>query len=111
MPITFSSQGINLTSFQHTNAMVTTVHIGRSDVTKILIDIGSHGKILFLATFDRMGFDQKQLREPSKPLYGFGGERIEPIRAITLPVSLVTMAHLLRWSLGAAGAGVAAILT
>jgi hypothetical protein len=91
--------------------MVTTVHIGRSDVTKILIDIGSHGKILFLATFDRMGFDQKQLREPSKPLYGFGGERIEPIRAITLPVSLVTMAHLLRWSLGAAGAGVAAILT
>jgi hypothetical protein len=37
-----------------------------------------------------MGFDQKQLREPSKPLYCFGGKRIEPIRAITLPVSFGT---------------------
>jgi hypothetical protein len=34
-----------------------------------------------------MGFDRKQLKEPSKPLYGFGGKRIEPVGAITLPVS------------------------
>jgi hypothetical protein len=37
-----------------------------------------------------MGFDQKQLREPSKPLYSFGGKRIEPFRAITLLVSFGT---------------------
>jgi hypothetical protein len=33
-----------------------------------------------------MGFNQKQLREPSKPLYGFSKNRIEPVRTITLPV-------------------------
>jgi hypothetical protein len=50
-------------------------------------DNGSQPEILFLATFDKMGFDQKQLRETSKPLYGFGGKRIELVGAITLPVS------------------------
>jgi hypothetical protein len=90
MPITFSSQDINLTSFPHTDIIVITVHIDRWDVTKILIDNGSQAKILFLATFDKMGFDRKQLRELSKPLYRFDRKRIEPIRTITLPVSFNT---------------------
>jgi hypothetical protein len=62
--------------------MVVTVHIDRWDITKILIDTGSQAEILFLATFNKMGFDRKQFKEPSKPLYGFGGKRIEPVRAI-----------------------------
>jgi hypothetical protein len=78
MPIIFSSQDINLTSFPYTDVMVVTVHIDKWDVTKILIDNGNQAKILFLATFDKMGFDRKQLREPLKPLYGFGKKRIEP---------------------------------
>jgi hypothetical protein len=90
MPITFSSQDINLTSFSNIDAMVIIVHIDRWDVTKILIDNNSQAKILFLATFDEMGFDWKQLKESSKSLYGFGGKRIEPVRAITLPVSFGT---------------------
>jgi hypothetical protein len=90
MPIIFSSQDVNLTSFPHTNAMVVTVHIDRWDVTKILIDNDSQAGILFVATFDKMDFDRKQLKEQSKPLYGFGSKRIEPVRAIALPVSFST---------------------
>jgi hypothetical protein len=94
MPITFSSQDINLTSFPHTDAMVVIVHIDRWDVTKILIDNGNQAKILFLATFDKMGFDRKQLREPSKPLYGFQCPSALPVsfgtEAITLLVSFDT---------------------
>jgi hypothetical protein len=71
MSITFSSQDINLTSFPHTDAMVVTIHIDRQDVTKILIYNGRQAEILFLGTFDKMGFDLKQLRESTKPLYGF----------------------------------------
>jgi hypothetical protein len=59
MPITFSSQDVNLASFPHTDAMVITVHIDRWDVTKILIDNGSQAEILFLAAFNKIGFDQK----------------------------------------------------
>jgi predicted hotdog family 3-hydroxylacyl-ACP dehydratase len=62
MPITFSSQDVNLASFPHTDAMVIIVHIDRWDVTKILIDNTSQVKILFLAAFDKMCFDRKQLK-------------------------------------------------
>jgi hypothetical protein len=37
-------------------------------------------------TFEKMGYNKKQLKEPTKPLYGFGGKRIESIRVIALPV-------------------------
>jgi hypothetical protein len=30
-----------------------------------------------------MGYGQKQLKEPLKPLYGFGRKRIEPVGVIT----------------------------
>jgi hypothetical protein len=46
--------------------------------------------MLFLAAFNKMGFDQKQLKEPSKPLYGFYKKRIEPVGVITLLVSFGT---------------------
>jgi hypothetical protein len=90
MAITFSSQDVNLTSFPHTDLMVITVQIYRWDSTKILINNGSQGEILFLLAFDKMRFDQKQLSEPSKPLYGFSGRRTEPAGAITLLVSYGT---------------------
>jgi hypothetical protein len=35
------------------------VGVPSRDVTKILSDSGSQAEILFLATFDKMGFDQK----------------------------------------------------
>jgi hypothetical protein len=90
MPITFSAQDVNLAPFPHIDAMVVTVHIDRWDITKIIIDNGRQTKILFLTTFEKMGYDRKQLREPTKPLYGFGGKRIEPVGVITLPVSFNT---------------------
>jgi hypothetical protein len=90
MPITFSTQYVNLASFPHTDATVHTVHVDRWDVTKILIDNGSQAEILFLSTFKKMGHDKKQLKELTKPLYGFGGKRIEHVRVIILPISFGT---------------------
>jgi hypothetical protein len=34
-----------------------------------------------------MGYDRRQLKEPTKHLYGFGKKRIEPVGVITLSVS------------------------
>jgi hypothetical protein len=45
MPITFSTEDINLAPFLHMNTMVVTVDIDRWDVTIILIDNGSYVKI------------------------------------------------------------------
>jgi hypothetical protein len=90
IPITFSTQDVNLASFPHTDAMVLTIHIDRWDVSRIIIDNGSQAKILFLSAFKKMGYDKKQLKELTRPLYGFSGKRIESIRVITLPISFST---------------------
>jgi hypothetical protein len=37
-----------------------------------------------------MSYDKKQLKELTKPLYSFGGKRIEPVRVITLLISFDT---------------------
>jgi hypothetical protein len=42
----------------------------------------------------KMGYDKKQLKELTKPLYSFGGKRIEPVGVITLPISFGTPQNL-----------------
>jgi hypothetical protein len=70
--ITFSQDDIKLISFPHIDAMVITTHIDKWDVMRVLVDNGSQAKILFPSTFEKMGFDRKQLKEASKALYNFG---------------------------------------
>jgi hypothetical protein len=77
VPITFNEDDINLVSFPHTYAIVIIAHIDRWDVMKVLIDNSSQVEILFLSTFEHKGFDRRQLKEASKPLYGFGRRRFE----------------------------------
>jgi hypothetical protein len=64
----FLAEDINLASFPQTDSMVVTVHIDRWDITRILIDNGSQAEILFLSAFKKIGYDQKQFKEPTKPL-------------------------------------------
>jgi hypothetical protein len=55
------------------------------------VDNGSQAEVLFLSAFEKMRYDRKQVKEPTKPLYGFGRKRIEPIEVIMLPVSFDTL--------------------
>jgi hypothetical protein len=87
IPITFSQEDIKLVTFPHTDAMVIIEHISKWDVTRVLVDNGSQVEILFLSTFEQMGFDRKQMKEASKPLYGFGRRKIETICSVSLPIS------------------------
>jgi hypothetical protein len=50
------------------DAMVITAHIDKWNVTRVLVDNGSQAQILFLS--------KKQLKEVSKPLYGYGGKKL-----------------------------------
>jgi hypothetical protein len=84
--ITFTEADIKLTSFLHTDAMVITAHIDKWNVTRVLVDNGSQAEILFLPTFEQMGFNTKQLKEASKP-------KIELVGSISLPVSFGTLAN------------------
>jgi hypothetical protein len=49
---------------------------------------------LFLFTFEQIGLSKKQLKEASKPLYGFrGGRRIEPVSSISPPISFGSLSN------------------
>jgi hypothetical protein len=85
--ITFTEANINLVSFPHIEAMMIAAHIDKWNVTRVLVDNGSQAEILFLSTFEQMGLNKNQLKESSKPLYGFGGRKIEPLGSISLLVS------------------------
>jgi hypothetical protein len=87
MPITFTAAYINLVPFPHTDVMVITAHMDRWDVTRILVDNGSQVEVLFLLAFEQLGYDRRQLKESTKPLYGFDAKMIEPVEVITLLVS------------------------
>jgi hypothetical protein len=58
IPITFSAQDVNLTSFPHTDAMVITAHIDQWDVAKILVNNSRQEKIFFVSTFKKMGYNK-----------------------------------------------------
>jgi hypothetical protein len=58
MQITFIEADIKLTSFPHTDVMVIIAHTDKWDVTRVLVDNGSQAEILFLSTFEQMGFSK-----------------------------------------------------
>jgi hypothetical protein len=84
--ITFTKADIKLTSSPHADTMVIKAHIDKWDVTRVLVDNGSQVEILFLSTFEQMDFSKRQLKEASKPLYGFGGKKIEPVGSIATSI-------------------------
>jgi hypothetical protein len=58
MQIPFTKADIKLASFLHTDTMVITVHIGKWNVMRVLVDNGSKAEILFLTTFEQMGLNK-----------------------------------------------------
>jgi hypothetical protein len=57
--ITFTEANIKLTPSPHIDTMVIAAHIDKWDVTKVLVENGSQAEILFLSTFEQMGFSKK----------------------------------------------------
>jgi hypothetical protein len=57
--ITFTKANIKLIPFPHTDTMVITTHTDKWDVTRVLVENGSQAEILFLSTFEQMGFSKK----------------------------------------------------
>jgi hypothetical protein len=56
--ITFMEADIKLASFPHTDAMMITTHIDKWNVTRVLVDNRTQVEILFLSTFEQMGFSK-----------------------------------------------------
>jgi hypothetical protein len=73
--------------FPHDDAIVVTLLISNYNVHKVLIDTGSSANILFISTFEKMTIDKGRILPMIALLVGFGGKKVRPVGAISLPIT------------------------
>ena len=72
----------------HDYAFVVSICIGDYNTHRVLVDNGSPTDILYYLTFQQMRIGREQMIPTNVPLVGFGGKRVHPLGAVTLPITV-----------------------
>ena len=72
----------------HDDALVVSIQIGDYNTHRVLVDNESSADILYYPTFQQMWINREHLVPTNAPLVGFGGTKVCPFGAITLPVTI-----------------------
>ena len=72
----------------HNDTLVVSIWVGDYNTHRVLVDNGSSVDILYYLTFQQMRVEKEQLIPTNAPLIGFGGMKVYPIGAITLPIMI-----------------------
>ena len=87
--ITFTDEDAERIHHPHDDAIIITLLI--ADYTRrVFVDNGSSADILYYPTFQQMKLGRDQLCLVNSPLVGFGGMKVQPMGAISLPVVVGT---------------------
>ena len=70
----------------HGDALVVSIRMGDYNTHWVVVDNGSFVDILYYLTFQQMRIEKEWLISTNAPLIGFGGMKVYPIGAITLPM-------------------------
>lgn len=84
-PITFSEADVGLPGTRN-DPLVVELTIGKSTVTKILIDTGSSVNVIFKDVLLHIEIDLRSTQHKVQPLTGFDGDTIMTVGTITLPI-------------------------
>lgn len=87
MEISFEEVDREVVKYPHDYTLVILV-IANCTTKRVLIDNRSSIDILFLDAFIKMGVDHGRLRPSPTLLKGFSADAVQPIGAITLPVTI-----------------------
>ncbi|KAL0324916.1 UNVERIFIED_CONTAM: hypothetical protein Sradi_5060900 [Sesamum radiatum] len=86
--IAFSRQDLDPMRNHNNDALVISVTPSNFWVKKVLVDSRSSADIIFYDVYVQLRVDNTQLRKVNTPITDFSGEMIEPLREVTLPLSL-----------------------
>nr|XP_023907536.1 uncharacterized protein LOC112019241 [Quercus suber] len=86
--IGFSEEDARHLHHPHDDALVVSLRVGDYNLHRVLVDNGSSADILYYPTFQQMRTGREQLVPTNAPLVGFGGTKVFPLGAITLPVTV-----------------------
>ncbi|XP_059627609.1 uncharacterized protein LOC132270446 [Cornus florida] len=86
--ITFSEEDDKGIHQPHDDPLVVSMVVANFTVRRILIDNGSSADILFLRAYEKLKIGREKLRPMKSPLVGFSGDKVYPLGAVTLPVTV-----------------------
>ena len=72
----------------HNDALVVSIRVGDYNTHGVLVDNGSCVDILYYPAFQHMRSERERLVLTNTLLIGFGGTKVYPFGAVTLPVTV-----------------------
>ena len=86
--IGFSKEDARHLHHPHDDALVVSIRVGDYNTHRVLINNGSSTDILYYLAFQQMRIDKERLIPTNTPLVRFGGTKVYPLNAITLPITV-----------------------
>ena len=83
----FSEEDAQRLHHPHDDALVVSIRVRDYNTCRVLVDNGSSVDILFYLAFQQMRIGKERLVPTNAPFVGFGGTKVYPIGAVTLPVT------------------------
>jgi len=86
--IRFTKEDAQRLNHPHNDALVVSIGVGDYNTHQVLVDNGSYADILYYPAFQQMRIEREWLVPTNVPCVGFGGTRVYPLDAVTLPVTV-----------------------
>ena len=86
--IGFTKEDARRLHHPHDDPLVVSIRVGDYNTYRVLVDNGSSADILYYPAFQQMRIEKERLIPTNAPLVGFGGTRVYPLGAVTLPVTV-----------------------
>ena len=86
--IGFTEEDVRRLHHPYDDTLVVSIRMGDYNTHRVLMENGSFANILYYPTFQQMRIDKERLIPVNALLVGFGGTRVHPLGAVTLPVTV-----------------------
>jgi len=86
--IGFSEEDVRCLYHPHDDALVVSIQVGDYNTYRVLVDNESFTDILYYLAFQQMRIERERLVPTNAPFVGFGGTRVYPFDAVTLPITV-----------------------
>ena len=86
--IRFTEEDARRLHHPHDDALVISIRVRDYSTHRVLVNNRSFADILYYLAFYQMRIEREQLIPTNTPLVGFGGTRVYPLSAVTLPVTV-----------------------
>ena len=86
--IRFTEEDARRLHHPHDDALVISIRVRDYSTHRVLVNNRSFADILYYLAFYQMRIEREQFIPTNRSLVGFGGTRVYPLSAVTLPVTV-----------------------